>query len=173
MASKKFGKLYREPDGYKVVFERYLPYDAMTVWDAITNPRKLAIWFLEVEMELKPGSRMVLTFPDENRTKTYGKVVTVVPGKLFEFIWENTDGPDEFARWEIFSEGNNKCRLVLTYSRLSDQYAKSAPAGFHIMLDQLEECLAGRTEPFPSSGSENDDDQKTLQEEYEKQLRAM
>jgi uncharacterized protein YndB with AHSA1/START domain len=143
MASEKFGELSREKDGYQVVFERTLSHSAMAVWDAITNPAKLSKWFFEVELELKPGARMIIRFRDEHNTETYGKVVTVVPGSLFEFIWEGSDGePDEFARWEIFPESATRTRLVLTYSRLTEKYAAGAPAGFHIFLDQLEEYLA-------------------------------
>jgi uncharacterized protein YndB with AHSA1/START domain len=152
------------------VFERTLSHSAMAVWDAITNPAKLSKWFFEVELELKPGARMIIRFRDEHNTETYGKVVTVVPGSLFEFIWEGSDGePDEFARWEIFPESATRTRLVLTYSRLTEKYATGAPAGFHIFLDQLEEYLGGRTTPFPNHSGDNPE-QMQLQGEYQKQI---
>lgn len=89
MSSQKLGLLSKDPNGYKVIFERVFPHNVNTVWDAITNPKKLAIWFMDVKLDLVPGSRMIIRFRDKDRTVTYGKVTRVEPGKLFEYIWEN------------------------------------------------------------------------------------
>lgn len=151
MATKKAGKLTKEQDGYQVIFERHYAHDVMTVWNAITNPEKLASWFMKVEMKLEVGARMIIHFGDEENTKTYGTITAAKPGKLFEYIWENEDAEDEITRWELFPEGTSACRLVLTHTRIDKTYADRVPAGWHIMLDRLEEILNGRLEPFPSS----------------------
>lgn len=143
MATKQPGTLRREQDGFAVTFERYFPYDTMTVWDAITHPDKLALWFFPVTPDLRPGGKMEIRFPDG--TPSYCTITQVEPGRLFEFIWESMDeGPDELARWELFPEGDSGCKLVLNYTRLIDRYAISVPTGWHNMLDHLEEVLQGR-----------------------------
>jgi uncharacterized protein YndB with AHSA1/START domain len=53
---QKLGKFLKESEGYKIEFERILPYDILTVWDAITNPEKLKWWFTDIEMELQVGN---------------------------------------------------------------------------------------------------------------------
>lgn len=151
MHNKQAVSFTRKQDGYTVRVERMLPFDASAVWAALTDPRKMSIWFLRTNMKLEPGARMEMQFDDEDQTISYGTITAVEPEKVFEFIWENTDGPDELVRWELFPEGTSACRLVLTHSRVDDQYIHSVPTGWHFMLDQLEETLKGRTEPFPST----------------------
>jgi uncharacterized protein YndB with AHSA1/START domain len=159
---KQAGDLRKEADGYAVTFERYFPYDTMTVWDAITNPEKLAVWFFPVTMDLRPGGKMVVQFPDGTPSNCW--IMRVEPGRVFEFIWENTDGPDEKAVWELFPEGDG-CKLVLNYSRLSDRYAINVPTGWHVMLDHLEAVLQGRREPFEDTQGKTPEE-KALQAEY-------
>lgn len=119
----------------------------MTVWDAITNPEKLALWFFPLTMDLRPGGKMEIRFPDG--TPSTCRITQVEKGRLFEFIWESMDeGPDELARWELFPEKDG-CKLVLNYSRLTDRYAINVPAGWHTMLDDLAAVLQGR-EPVSS-----------------------
>jgi|GEM_PF-211029 len=160
---KQTGQLRKEPDGFAVTFERYFPYDTMAVWDAITNPEKLAIWFFPVTLDLRPGGKMEIRFPDG--TPSYCTITQAEPGRLFEFIWESMDeGPDELARWELFPEGDG-CKLVLNYSRLIDRYAISVPAGWHNMLDDLEAVLGGQREPF-SYPAEGTPEQNAVKAEY-------
>jgi uncharacterized protein YndB with AHSA1/START domain len=159
------GIVSKEADGFKVIFVRLLNYNSMTVWDAITNPKKMAVWFLETEMELKPGAKMVIHFNDEGKTVTYGKVTKVEQGKLFEYLWENPDGPDEITRWEIIPETSSTCRLLLTHSRIDESYANRVPAGWHIMLNHLEDVLMGREEIYPS-GDRDSDEEKAIKTFY-------
>jgi uncharacterized protein YndB with AHSA1/START domain len=157
MDPKKTGKISKEPDGYRVQFERHYAFDVMTVWDAITNPNKIGVWFMKIDMELKPGARMTFYYGDENNTHSYGRITAVEPGKLFEYIWENEDGPDELTRWELFEEGPRSCKLVFTHSRMDEMYAWKVPSGWHITFDRLHEFLNGRQEPFPADTNSPED----------------
>lgn len=148
MATKP-GDLQLRPDGYSVRFERHFPYDVKTVWDAVTDPAKIAVWFMKVDMDFVPGGKMTMYFPDN--TESYGQITRITPLQLFEFVWLNDDGPDELATWEIFAEGASGSKLVLTYSRLAEKYAINVPTGWHVMLDCLAEVIAGRREPFPAT----------------------
>ena len=66
----------------------------------------------------------------------------------------------------MFPAESNKCRLVFTYSRFADEYAKSVPAGWHVLLDQLETVLEGRTEPYPFEAEEETEAGRTMKEIY-------
>ncbi|MEQ9378026.1 MAG: SRPBCC family protein [Imperialibacter sp.] len=150
------GKLTNEPDGYKVVFERELPFSSEAVWEAITNPEKLATWFMATEMEFKPGGKMVIRFPEPDNSESFGKITRIVPNKLFEYYWE-----EELVTWEIRKLAPQRCLLTLTHSKVDGQWAKSVPAGWHFMLDTLEETLAGN-----NLTSNTPDRQETLKAQY-------
>ena len=108
-------KITKKADGFEVRFERVYNFDREKVWDAITNPEKLAIWFTDIEMEFIVGGKMTIRFRDADKTESFGKILRIKAPELFEFSWE-----DELATWELFAEGKSKCRLVLTYSKLAD-----------------------------------------------------
>jgi len=61
------GALERTADGGVIRFERHLPYPIRDVWDAITNPARLAEWFLPVDaditVDLQEGGQMVFAPP--------------------------------------------------------------------------------------------------------------
>jgi uncharacterized protein YndB with AHSA1/START domain len=151
----KTGKLSRNTDGYCIRLERQLPHSIETVWEAITDPAKLAMWFTDIEMEFVPGGEMTIYFRDETRTVSKGKIIRIEPLKIFEYSWE-----DELATWELFDEGPTQCKLILTYSKLPDNFAISVSAGWHLLLDQLEAVLNGRTEPYPFGGEETEEGNK-------------
>lgn len=150
------GQISKKKGGFEVRFERTLPFSIEVVWDAITNPHKLAIWFTDTEMDFVPGGKMVIRFRDENKTESFGKIIRIEPPKVFEYTWE-----EELATWELFPEGKSKCKLVLTYSKLADNYAISVPAGWHVILDQLEEALKGTT-VFPPFGEKETEAGKAM-----------
>ncbi len=90
MSKQKLGELSKEPEGYRVIFERLFFTDTITVWDAIPTQKKLAIWFIDVEMELVVGARMIIQFRDKDRTVTYERITRLEPGRLFEYIYGRT-----------------------------------------------------------------------------------
>lgn len=140
---KDFGKVTHNPDGYQVQFERIFSFDIETVWSAITDPKKLAIWFTDIELDFKEGGEIMIQFRDADKTKSFGKILRIDKPRLFEYAWE-----EELATWQLFPEGKNT-RLVFTYSKLPDSYATSVASGWHILLDQLDTVLNGRTKPYP------------------------
>jgi uncharacterized protein YndB with AHSA1/START domain len=139
---KALGKISKNKDGFQVRFERVFAYDVETVWSAITDPKKLAIWFTDIEMDFREGGQIMIAFRDADKTKSYGKISRIQKPTLFEYSWE-----EELATWELFAEGKNT-RLVFTYRKLPDSYAASVAGGWHILLDQLEVTLNGGTEPY-------------------------
>jgi uncharacterized protein YndB with AHSA1/START domain len=158
---KDLGKLSKQADGFQVRIERVFNYDVETVWSALTDPKKLALWFTDIEMDFKEGGQIMIQFRDAEKTKTYGKILRIVKAKVFEYAWE-----DELATWEVFPEGKNT-RLIFTYSKLPDTYPASVAAGWHILMDQLDTILNGRTEPYPfGTTSPESEKMKAIYTEY-------
>src|SRR5688572_11028386 len=153
--NSNLGTVTKQKDGFQVRLERVLPFPIEIVWDAITNPHKLAMWFTDIEMDFVPEGQMTLYFRDADKTKSFGKIVRIDPPNVFEFIWE-----DELATWELTPIRASHCKLTLTYSKLIDKYAISVPAGWHLLLNQLETILQGRTEPYPFGGEETEASKK-------------
>lgn len=156
----KPGEITKEKDGFKVKFQRILPFSREIVWNALTDTEKLKIWFTDIEMDFVEGGDMRIYFRDEDKTASYGKILKIEKPRFFQFTWE-----DELATWELFDEPVNKCRLVFTYSKLADNYAISVPAGWHSLLNQLETVLNGRNEAYPFGGEETEETRK-LKEHY-------
>ena len=153
------GRIMKKVDGLEVRFERVYNASREIVWDAITNPEKLAIWFTDIEMDFVQGGKMVIRFRDADKTESFGKIIRIKKPELFEFSWD-----DELATWELFEADPRrigaKCRLILTYSKLAENYAFSVPAGWHVLLDQLGKMLNGSKEKFPFGGEETEAAQK-------------
>jgi uncharacterized protein YndB with AHSA1/START domain len=159
--NSSLGHVTKEADGFKVRFERIFHHDIDTVWDAITNPEKLKYWFTDIEMDFRPGGKMTFWFQDAAKTETYGEIITIEHPHVFVFSWEH-----EIARWELFEEGKQKTKLVLTYSKLNTEYAATAPAGLHWMLNELELVLNGDN-PDHQFGMEGfTPEQEALMERY-------
>jgi uncharacterized protein YndB with AHSA1/START domain len=158
---EQFGEVQKLDDGFKVTFERHLDHDIETVWEAITDPKKLKYWFTDIEMEHMPGGKMNIIFRDAGKTVTSGEIVKIE--KPFHFVW-TWEG--ELADWRLIPEGKNKCKLVFTYSKMSDQYAVGAAGGFHTLVSRLEQFLNGDKTIYPFGTEEFDPEQELLREKY-------
>jgi uncharacterized protein YndB with AHSA1/START domain len=90
------GKVTKANDGYRVVLVRELSHPIESVWNALTDPKKLRIWFTDIEGDSHPGAEIRIIFQGEDRTVTTGKIVTMDKPVLFEFTWE-----DELASWKL------------------------------------------------------------------------
>lgn len=145
------GVITNETDGYKVSFKRTLNHPIENVWKAITDPQELKYWFTDVEMDFKPGGKMVIRFRDEAKTVSNGEVVKIDPPHRFEWTWEG-----ELAVWELKKISNNKTELTFTYSKMPQEYAINAPAGFHTILDRLEDRLNGSQKTYPFGTESNE-----------------
>jgi len=161
--SAPLGKVTREADGFQVRFERHFEHSIEKVWDAITNPEKLKYWFTDIDLELKAGGKMTVYFRDQAKTASYGKIIAVEKPNRLVWTWEH-----EQAVWELSSEGPNKCRVVMTYSKLEDGFAEKAPAGFHLLFDRLAFALDGGTTIFPFGTEDVNPEFEPLRETYEK-----
>jgi uncharacterized protein YndB with AHSA1/START domain len=155
------GKLSQQQDGFKIVFERVLGHDIHSVWEAITDPRKMKYWFTDISMDSQAGGEIQIIFRDERKTKTKGEIIRIEKPHRFVWTWEG-----ELAEWELRAEGKNKCRLIFTYSKLPEQYAVGAAGGFHALLQRLENAINGDKTMYPFGTEEHHPEQAELREEY-------
>jgi uncharacterized protein YndB with AHSA1/START domain len=140
------GTMERTADGGVIRFERHLEYAVRDVWDAITNPERLAEWWLpfeaDITIDLREGGEMVMVGTgDEAVTMTF-TVLRVEPPMLLEHTHAD---PGSFMRWELEAVETG-CIL-----RLSHFVPDTATAvdncyvvGLHTSLSRLQPCLAGR-----------------------------
>jgi uncharacterized protein YndB with AHSA1/START domain len=74
--------------------EIVLPSPREEVWEALTDPGRLADWFAnDVELELRPGGRA--RFRWDNGEERQATVIGVEPAERLAFAWED-EGEVEF-----------------------------------------------------------------------------
>jgi uncharacterized protein YndB with AHSA1/START domain len=140
------GTLERTADGGVIRFERHLPYPIRDVWDAITNPDRLADWWLpfdaDITIDLREGGQMVFAARgDEPMTMTFS-IVRVEPPMLFEHTHADAGS---LMRWELEPVDDAGCVLRLSHfvtdpdAAISNCYV----VGLHTSLARLVPCLAG------------------------------
>lgn len=162
---QQLGQVSKDAEGFKVEFERVYAHPIQKVWEAITNPEKLRIWFTDMEIDLQPEGKITIWYRDAAHSESHGEVVLVEAPYRFQYSWEN-----ELISWELSAIDAQQTRLKLTHSRIHAPYAVNAPAGFHMLLDQLATALNGRTLPYPFGEEEPTPLQIELQAQYAAQV---
>jgi uncharacterized protein YndB with AHSA1/START domain len=140
------GTLERTADGGVIRFERHLAYPISEVWDAITNPARLADWWLpfdaDITVDLREGGQMVFAATGDEPMTITSTILRVEPPMLLEHTHVD---PGSYMRWEL-EPVDTGCVL-----RLSHFVTDTAAAidncyvvGLHASLARLSPCLAGR-----------------------------
>ena len=145
-AARYDGTIERTPDGGVIRFERHLAYPIREVWDAITNPSRLADWWLpfdaDIEVDLREGGSMVMTARDDASISITCTILRVEPPALLEHTHVD---PGSYMRWELEAVATG-CVLRLSHfvpdpaTAIGNCYV----VGLHASLARLEPCLAGR-----------------------------
>jgi uncharacterized protein YndB with AHSA1/START domain len=140
------GTLERTADGGVIRFERHLPYPTRDVWDAITNPARLADWWLpfdaDITIDLREGGQMVFAGRgDEPVTITF-TIQRVEPPTLLEHTHADAAS---YMRWEL-EPADTGCVLRLSHFVTDPDAAigNGYVVGLHTSLARLAPCLAGR-----------------------------
>ena len=144
------GVVERTDDGGVIRFVRHLAHPIREVWDAITNPERLAEWWLpfdaDITIDLRDGGEMVFVARgDEAMTMTFTILRVEAP-----MLLEHTHlDPGSIVRWELEAVGDG-CILRLAHV-LPDPDAgigRCYVVGLHTSLGRLEPCLAGNPIPW-------------------------
>jgi uncharacterized protein YndB with AHSA1/START domain len=167
MKTHPTGEFLSNTDGYEIRFERTLNHNIQKVWEAITNTDIMRIWFTDIEMDFREGGKMTIWFRDADHTPSPGEIVRIDPPHHFSFLWEN-----ELAVFELEAISDDKTKLNFAYSRIAREYAASVPAGWHVILDQLETVLDGHTEPYPFGDGSETPRQQELKSLYKTNIRS-
>ena len=76
--------------------EIVLPAPREEVWEALTEPERLADWFAnDVDLDLRPGGGA--SFRWSNGEERSATVTEVEPGRRLAFEWEDDEGEVEFT----------------------------------------------------------------------------
>lgn len=139
-------------------FERRLPHPREKVWDALTRPEQIREWFGEgdVDLELVEGGRFevrttgppelveaVIREAGEAALVQHNAVLRVEPPSVFEHTFGD---PDSIVRWELTPDGDGTLLRLAHTEPPTFTTTKDGPrdlAGWHALLDQLAQVLAG------------------------------
>ena len=89
------GSVERTADGGVIRFERHLPYPVRAVWDAVTNPERLADWWLpfdaDITVDLREGGQMRFVSRED---ETVQLSCTILPRRGTDAARTHPPGPD-------------------------------------------------------------------------------
>jgi uncharacterized protein YndB with AHSA1/START domain len=141
---------YEHTDGSPVVrFERTFPHAAAQVWDAISDPDRLAQWFpTTVEFDaLRAGAPIVFRFAEDRYPPMSGMFREVSPPRRLSFTWG-----DDVLTFELEErDGGAACRLAFSVVLDSADKAARDAAGWDDCLDMLGAVIAGESPERPGS----------------------
>lgn len=146
------GTLERTDDGGVIRFERRLPYAISDVWDAITNPERLAEWWLpfdaEITVDLREGGALVFAAKDGAVTLDF-TVLRIDPPTLLE----HTHADGSFLRWDL-EPVDDGCVLRLSHflTDVNGAIENCYVVGLHASLARLAPCLDRRPIPWDWDG---------------------
>ena len=113
--SRYDGTVERTADGGVIRFERHLAYPVREVWDAITNPARLAAWWLpfdaDITVDLREGGQIVMTGTGDEAMTITCAILRVEPPMLLEHTHAE---PGSHMRWEL-EPVDSGCVLRLTH----------------------------------------------------------
>jgi uncharacterized protein YndB with AHSA1/START domain len=139
------GALESTADGGVIRFERRLPFPIRDVWDAITNPARLADWWLpfdaDIMVDLREGGEMVFAGRGGESVTMKCTILRVEPPVLLE----HTHADGSYLRWELEPvDMGSVLRLSHFVTDTGRAIYNSYVVGLHASLARLEPCLAGR-----------------------------
>jgi uncharacterized protein YndB with AHSA1/START domain len=137
------GRIERSDDAVAVVFERHYATTVDDLWQACTDPDRLARWFAPVSGDLRDGGAFTIHFDDAD-TPVCRVVECAAPGRL---VWEWPVGEAaSLVTVGIAGEGDG-ARLTLRHERLSPGQAAGYAAGWDTYVRRLDADLSGAAMP--------------------------
>lgn len=132
---------YIEHDGRPAVrFERTYPHPIERVWTVVRHPAELAHWFPStVAIEARTGGAIAFS-GDPYAEDATGVVLTFDPPRYFCFTWMTDE-----LHFHLEATGERESRLTLINVLQDRSAAARNAAGWHVCLEELAQCLNGRT----------------------------
>ena len=148
------GIVERTPDGGVIRFERRLPYPIRDVWSAITDPERLADWWLpfdaDITIDLREGGEMRFVGRGDQELDMRCTILRVEAPMLLEHTHAE---PGSHLRWEL-EPTDTGCTLRLSHFVPDPDAAvgNCFVVGLHTSLGRLEPSLAGDPIPWDWDG---------------------
>lgn len=137
------GRIERDGEGVAAVFDRRYATTPDDLWEACTDPERLARWFAPVTGDLRPGGAFTIHFDDAD-TPSCRVVSCERPTRL---VWEwPVGGVSTLVTVEVGAEDDG-ARLRLRHERLGDGQAAGYAAGWDTYVRRLEADLGGAALP--------------------------
>lgn len=140
------GTFERTADGGVIRFERHLPFPVRDVWAAITDPERLADWWLpfdaDITVDLREGGEIVFAGRGEESMTITCTILRVEPPMLLEHT--HLDAAS-LMRWEL-EPVDAGCVLRLSHFVTDPAAAidRCYVVGLHASLARLVPCLERR-----------------------------
>ncbi len=140
------GTFERTSDGGIIRFERHLAFPIGEVWDAITNPGRLADWWLpfdaDITVDLRSGGLIEMSATGDEPFTMTCEILRVEPPTLLEHTHVD---PGSVIRWELESVGEG-CILRLSHRVTDPELAieNCYVVGLHMSLERLAPSLRGQ-----------------------------
>ncbi len=119
------------PDRHTIRFEIFYPHPVSRVWDAITDPRSLSVWFMPLDMEQRVGGRVVLRYSSQDELVPAEGVVTSFESESvleYRFAKGPWRWPESTLRFDLAPDGHG-CRLVFSQEVAPDTVWDPDPDG--------------------------------------------
>lgn len=125
------------PDERTVTMERRYDFPADAVWDAWTNPERLARWLGSVSGELRLGSEVLLDMaPGEPGEKVPCEITACEPPRRLAVLWRHPGEPESAAELRLTpDEGGTILRIE--HARLPGDLSADYGYGWEDFLDRL------------------------------------
>jgi uncharacterized protein YndB with AHSA1/START domain len=141
--TKRLGRIERVGDTVAAVFDRHYDTSPEDLWEACTQPERLARWFAPVSGELRRGGRFTIHF-DDGDTPACRVVTCEAPARL---VWEWPLGERvSLVTVEVRADGDGS-RLVLRHGGLTATQGAGYAAGWDAHLRSLEARLGNTPAP--------------------------
>jgi len=137
------GRIEQAGEGVAVVFDRRYSTSQDDLWQACTDPERLARWFAPVSGDLREGGDFTVHFDDDDTPVC--RVRSCSPPERLVWEWP-LGGVPSVVTAEITADGD-AARLVLRHERLAPAQAAGYAAGWDTYVRRLEADLAG--DPLP------------------------
>jgi uncharacterized protein YndB with AHSA1/START domain len=132
--------IIRNGESIGVTFDQYYDTEPADLWQAVTDPARLARWFAPIEGELVVGQEFAIRFDDGDIPGCV--LVSCHEPDSFSFEWPMSSGPTLVtARIRADDAGS---RLLLTHERLDPAAAAGYSAGWDAYLRYLDDFVSGR-----------------------------
>ncbi|WP_323100777.1 SRPBCC family protein [Intrasporangium sp. YIM S08009] len=129
--------------GVAVVLDRRYATDAADLWQACTDPDRLARWFARVSGDLHEGGDFTIHFDDADTPRC--RVVSCeAPSRL---VWEWPVGEVTTVVTVEVAPAADGARLVLRHARLGEAQVAGYAAGWDTYVRRLDADLAGKVLP--------------------------